>query len=284
MKARQELGYALSIAGTALGLEIASGRAIAMFYAQMAGAGWLGVVFSALLFGTAVSALGFYAQRGRGEKAGLLISVLYALFLLAAGGMLLAEAWHIGRLSLPLRRAGLVAVLFALLPASASALSGEQGRRLPGSIFAVLLGLCLAALLAFGRMPEEPRHYAAQLRLGDSIPAALLLAPVHACTGIGLSAGMVLRQGAVGRPARLGMLSALIYGGLIVLGNGIFSRQEPLLLRLRYPFAALAAGWGKAGFYLICLLIFSGCVAGLSAILCAVIPKRKSRNFGENRC
>ena len=283
MKARNDFFCALAMSGAALGLEGASGRAIAMFYGQTADAGWLGILLSALLFGAAAALI---CDRGRWLqlRQSFLIRGLQGLFLLGAACMLLREAWHIGQLALPLHRAGLYGVLGALFLAAAAALSGQQGRRMHCCVFACMLAACLAALLFFGRMPEPARSYGLQLRLGNFLPGALLLALAHTAVGVFLSVGMAPPRAANCHPVRLGIFSSLIYGTLLSLGKGIFSRHEPMLLRLRCPFAALAAGWGKAGFYLICMLIFLGCTAGLSAILCAVIPKRKSPNFGENRC
>lgn len=293
MKKGKEWIPALAVAGVALSLETASGRAPAAFYAQMAGAGWLGVVLSGLLLGAAAGLLCALARRSGAQDLpallrrlpggmGWVLPVLLAAVLLAALGMLLGEAGHIGALVLPVHHGDVYAALIALLLAAAIALSPPGALALACGGYAMLLAAFFAALLLFGRAPENMMRCAADLKLGNNIPAAILAATVHAALGAAASAPAAVRLGYKQHPLRLGLCTGLACSTLMALANGALSRQSPALLRLRYPFAALAAGWGRTGFYLSALMIFLGCVCGMAGVLFIAVPKRKNRISGEN--
>jgi hypothetical protein len=177
-------------------------------------------------------------------------------------------------LVLPLQHAGLYAVCFAILLCMAVVLSGRSFVLGLGTAY----GLCLALFLCVLQFAQDAKplmHCAVELRLDGCIPAALLLGICH-----GALSAFVAAPLCTSKPACTGLLYTL----LLSLSNIVFMRRDPMLLRLKTPFAALSAGWGRAGFYLSALLIFLGCIAALSGILCGSVSERKCRNFSKNRC
>ena len=292
MNHRETLLRAAAIAATALGLDIASGRALAAFYAQTAQASWIGVLFSGLCFGLAMGALARLARRmGAGSLRMLLrrlgcgkaASALYGLILFAALCMAVGEAAHVGALVLPVKRAGLYGALIALLAAVGIVLSGREVVQGLGAAFLGCLLAYMAFLLWLAELPQDSLNYGLELKLENNVWAALLLALVHAAVAASVSASAAVKLGSSGvQTLRLGMYSGLIYTLVLGLGNGVLLAQKPIVLRLKTPFTALCCAWGSAGFYMGAAVIYMGCIAAMTGILYGSIPKRKCRILIEN--
>ena len=281
MKDRKSLGAALALVGTALGLDYATGRPAAFFYAQLGAAGWAGIAFSGMVFGGATGLLCALVRRMgvrdigmllRSMGCGQLVFGLYMLALGAMGCMLASEAGHIAALALPVRHARLYGTLLALTASAAIALGRGGWMRIPGVFYALALAGFEAALLFFPGKADAALHHGAVLRLENCVPAALALAALHTAVGLCLAAGAAAELAGSGvRPLRLGLLCGGIYAFLLRGGTAVLQASEPAALRLKLPFTALASGWGAAGFWLSAGLVFLGSVCGLTAVLRAMI-------------
>ena len=70
MEKCREARAAMAVVAAAVSVDCAAGREIAAFYAQMAGMSWLGVAFSALLFGLITALFALLARRsGAGDMS-----------------------------------------------------------------------------------------------------------------------------------------------------------------------------------------------------------------------
>lgn len=285
MNVREEFRLSAAAAATALCLDFASGRALSFFYAQMGGASWIGILVAGLLFGTLNCALVHQvrrtgAQRPRdllerfGSSAmGGFAAFLYHVVLAVAMCMLAVQAGHAGMLALPLQNAALWAMVLALLPAAAIALSGSAAIRGAGALAAAcILIFELALLMNLKRMDTGALHYAVVLRLRGSYIAAIGFAVLHTCTGFCISAGLCISQASgQTRAACVGVLSGGIYSLLLALGNAVLQLGGEEILALEQPFAALAGGLGSGGFFACIALVFLSSVLGMAAVLRALM-------------
>jgi len=277
---RSEIPAAMSAAAAAAGLDFLSGRVPALFYAQTGEAAWQGILISGFMFGLLNWGLGHLKRRScarnldqllhrlPGGAAGMGIRLLRDLILLAAAYMLASVAGHAGALMLPVRGARAWASAAALLAAAVLAGAGGAAMWAWGAVFAAASMMFLASLLVWGRLPPEMGMYRAlELRLEGSFSAALLFALAHSCLCMCMTAGMTVKTvGMRVRPGRLGFWSGLFFAALLFAGNAVFARGEEVLPALGFPFAALAGGWGSAGFYITAALIFASSVYALACI------------------
>lgn len=281
---QNEFGGALAITAAALGIDFVSGRALAAFYAQMGRMSWLGIGFSVLLFGAAI---GFFARLARrsgtrciwdllrrlpGGGMGRGTFFLYAGVVLLGAGMLMKSAGHMGALMLPLRRAELLSAALALALAGFLAFTGEHSIRMLGGLLAMAM-LGFEGLLLLSGEPAEALHYAVELHLKDSWVAALGFALLHTAVCLCMAVGVTVRlsKGRM-RPGRLGSLSGAFYGLQLALGNAVFMARDEQILALRFPFVALSADWGSAGFYLSAGLGWLFCMFSLAGLIYGVLP------------
>lgn len=257
-------------------MDFATGRSAAFFFAQTDRASWLGVLASGLIFALCM----IFAGRAWANENGW-IRLLSAIVRMGAACLLTVRAAHIGALALPVQHGEIYGAGLALLLAAAVVLTGRRAVLGLGGIY----GLCLAAYmvaLQFAPDVKSALHCALELRLGNSVPAALLLALSYGALCGCIASGAAV-EGCV-QPSRSGVAAGICHALLLALANAVFVRHEPILLRMSLPFTALASGWGRTGFFLSALLCFLGCTAALSAILLGCVSKRKSRFSDENRC
>ena len=296
MEKYAEARAALAVAAAAVSVDFAAGRELAAFHAQMAGTSWLGVAFSGLLFGLITALFAHLARRsGAGDMfelfrglpggaSGRLGYALYAVILLTAGWTLGAAAARLGALALPLRRAPVFGAAFALVAAAWIALRGPGALRRTGAVFVALFMLYELALLLFARLDRLPGMlFVLELRLGGSIAAALGLAAVHAAMCACLAAGVTVRFAGRGvRPAQLGLWSGGIFLALLLAGNAALRNQMDELLALEVPFVALASCWGSAGFWSSAVMMYMAAVTSLSALFCALLPRKWMLNSNDS--
>lgn len=295
MGLKREIQSSLASAAAALGLHYASGRAPAAFYAQMGRASWLGVALSALLFGLLSGAICGLARRTGSRNicrlfhrvpfgTGRLIGALYGMLLFSAGCMLLGEAAHAGALMLPCAYAETIAAAFAALCALALAFSASDALLSAGSALALMLLAFEWALLCAARAPQLPAPYfEVDLKLQGNAPAAIAFALLHACAGICLSAGMIVRFTDGGaRPVRRGLLSGAAMLALLSAGNAALQAGGERSIALQLPFAAISSRWGGAGFYGCAGLMLALAILSLSGIIHGLLPENPRRNRAKN--
>ena len=295
MKKYAEARAALAVTAAAVGADFAAGRELSAFYAQTAGASWLGVAFAGLLFGLITALFAHLArQSGAGDMfellrgfsggaAGRLACALYAAILLAAGWTLVAAAARLGALARPLRRASAFGGAFALVAAAWIALRGAEPLHRAGAVFVGAFALYELMLLLFARLDRLPGMlFVLELKLGGSIPASLGLAAVHAAMCASLAAGVTVRLAGDARPARLGLWSGGIFFALLLAGNAALRNQMDELLALEVPFVALASCWGAAGFWSSAAVMYMAAVTSLSALFCALLPRKWMLNSNDS--
>ena len=287
MNRYREVYAALAVAAVGASADFASGRELAAFYAQLAGASWLAVALSGLLFGLITAMLANMArQSGAGDmyelfrrmpggRLGGFACVLYAGILLTAGWTLVSETARLGALTLPLHRAPLFGAAFALLAAAWLALHTGSMKAV-GAAFVGMLLLFELALLLFARLDKLPGMlFVIKLKLGGSCLAALILALIHSAMCACLSAGVAVRMAGEGaRPKRLGMWSGAAFLALLLVGNAALRNQMDELLALEVPFVALASCWGSAGFWSSAIVMYLAAVTSLSGLICGLLPRK----------
>ena len=296
MNAREEFSAALAVTAVGTGLGFASGRTQAVFCTQTGRASWIGAVIAALAFGLLAAMLAHLKRRTGAERfpgvyrrllgchAGGLIGGLYAAALVVAGALLLASAAKIGALVLPLRNAALWGALAALLLAGWIAVLGLRALEAVGGAYLLLLLLLEAALWIFGRDPDPSRlQFAVDLRLRDSVAAALALGLLSACMSTALSAGVAVRA-CTGRtgPWGFGLFCALLFLLVNLAGNAALRCRCDEILSLRTPFAALAAQWGTTGFFICAGMTFLGASVALAGVFLSLL-RRKNGRCGARR-
>lgn len=288
MKNNNHFYAALAIVAVAMGVDFATGRDLAAFYTQMGRASWLGILSSSIVFGlltamvahlsrrTGADGLFTLFRRMPGGPLGKGIACVYGLILVIASAMVLAEAGHIGALTLPMRYGRFWGGALAAALAGWIALRGSDSIRVAGALLVGCLALFELGLIFFGNLPAESGlNYELELKLRDNWGVALLFACMHACVCACISTGVTLRlsRGHMW-PARLGVWSAMLFFVLLAGGNAVLFTRAEELLTLQLPFVALSSGWGKTGFYLSAALAYFAGVVTLSGLCYSMIPKR----------
>lgn len=260
MRERAEWRAALSVMAAIAGVGLSSGRELVLFFAQMKGAAWAGVLTACALFGvlTAFAAArgGVCRARGGLERAAEALRLLFAALVSA---FMLARLGEVGALTLPVRHGYLFGAGFGLLAALAL---GWMGAGWPLGL-PVTLGLSafyIASALD-GRPARIHLRGETEFALAGSMAAALSLAAAYAAMNAVAAAWGLrgARQGTV-RPAALGAKSAALMAAVLVPGCVALMRAGDVVLIQRLPWVVLSARWGIVGFWM---------CAGLTA-LCAV--------------
>ena len=260
---RNAVKTAVSLAAMSGCGALSTGRCISAFYAQTGGASWLGIAVGCILYGLMIGgAVRLKRRTGAGglaevyagifgKTAGAVFTALHAAFFTIAAYALLGAAAETASLLLPVHHADAIGIAAAIVTAFfISRVSSSVIKACGGVCFTALAALMLA-LMARGKMPgRETLNFYVRLKLNNNIPAAVLLAAVHASLAGALCAAPAVRlyQPYV-KPHFAGCASAAAMAALLMLGNAVFAAFPPEINALRYPFAALSGGWGRAGYY-----------------------------------
>ena len=262
MERRGPCRGAMAVMAAVAGSGFASGREVALFFAQTGPASWAGVGLAGMVFGLLVSltagtaartdADGFpvLCRRLLGRRAARLACGLHVLLLVVALTAMLCAAGKAAALALPVRHGFLAGALSALL--IALAVNAARCGALP------LLGLVsvAAGLVFYAALALDARPVRVYLRgdvvpaLSGSLPAALLLALFYGAMNAALAAGTAAKQGRGGaKPAALGAICGIALGMLLACANAAIQRGGKALLAQALPTVILAARWGVAGFW-----------------------------------
>lgn len=266
--------------GAASAAAFASGRALVVFFAQTGWASWPGIALAASAFGLMMGATARLARRagassfaalcrrwlGRGK--GRVVGLFHALLLAVLAAVALMNAGEAGALTLPVQRGFLWGMGFALALALLLCLS-PRGALPWAGLALVVAGVVFYAVLALD--PRPPRLYMrgeAVLTLAGNLPAAAALALCGASLDACAAADAVCRCAGEGeRPARVGLLSGIGLGLVLLMGNAALARGGPLLISMALPTVPLAARWGLVGFWVCAAFGFLCNAATLSAAL-----------------
>ena len=128
-------------------------------------------------------------------------------------------------------------------------------------------------VVVFGKMPgRDTLHFHVVLKLENGVYAAVLLAAVHASLSAAVCAAAAVRLFPMhAKPRFAGLISAVAMGAMLSAGNLVFCAFPPEINALKYPFAALSDGWGKAGYHICLLVRYAESVISLCGI-CCVLP------------
>lgn len=288
MKIRGEWPAAVSAVAAAAGVSLASGRQAVVFFAQMQGASWIGVLTASALFGALCGLVArAAAQTGSGSfvdvcartlsgRWGMAVGMLYGLIMALAAAAMLAESGRLAELALPLHNAYWMGVVLSLGLASALCIRGMRGW---GAASLALCGMFYAALALDLRPVRIYGNYETELRLSGSVLAAMLMGALHAALSGSMAAGSAASGGARS-PVRLALSSGAMMLAVLAAANAALLRGGEKLLSQALPTVVLAARWGKAGFYGCILVKWMCAVATLSAALGALTgrnPKEREK-------
>lgn len=269
-----------AIAANASGIAIMSGRSVAIFYSQTQQTSWLGVMTASMIFGVLCGSVCMLARKTGagsltnagvcllGTRFGMLIGVLCSLCAVVTGTVMLIESGKLAALALSAKYAREMGVLFTL--GTALVLNIGSMRWFPG-FGAAVIAVCVL-FYAGHAMDWRPvlfyQRFETVAKLSGSVPAALLLACLHASLCTLVSADAVMKRvHEVKNIVVFSLKCAGIMLMLLIAVNAAVLRGGTRLLSLKYPEAALAARWGKIGFY---ICIFSMMLQNIST-LCACI-------------
>jgi len=261
MRGRAEWRAALGLLTGMAGVGLASGRELALFFAQLGDAGWAGLLLASALFGLLA---GCAVWRGPSptmcaDPLEKLCAALRLLLAAVVAAFMLFSLGKVGELTFPLHHGFAFGAAFGLL--AALCLTRLKNAWLSGLVILVYVGGFYAANALDPRPTQVHIHGYAEFMLAGSVPAALALAVLYAaltaCAGNwSLSR---IRPGTV-RPAALGLRAMGLVCVLLCLANLALLRGGNAVIAHPMPWVALSARWGLAGFWL---------CAGLKA-LCAV--------------
>lgn len=277
----REWSYGAFLCISALGPGLVSGRDIAFFYAQTGRISWLGIVLCGSLFGlfagltartsvkTGAASFPQIFKRSMGVYAGGAVWTMHALALAAAGWLALSALGRYAAFVLPMKSAELAGMIAGLMLAAAA--SRKECLRKFGLVFGLASAVFLAALLLFGKIPQEARIYAhIKLKLEGSAKGMAALAILHACRCMAVTAGTAAGFAADARPSRLGIAAGTWMCLLLGMGNAVLRRHPQELMALREPFAAMGGEWGKAGYFCASAMLWAGAFSMLAGVIFSV--------------
>lgn len=277
MSEGRNLRAAAAVIAATAGVGFSSGRETALFFSQMGKTSWFGIFLSSIMFGffcaaanalaAGNSARSFRELCRRLPRAGKAASALHTLTMTAAAGVMLLHAGRLGELAMPFHNAGGMGAAFAALAALCLAAFGKDALPAAGAATAAACTLFYAALGLDPREVPKPVRYFTVPELSGSAAAAAGFALLHAAMNAVVSADASARAAGQTDPVRFGALCGL--GMLIPLSaaNAAILSAGKEILSLADPTAALAARWGKAGYYAALTVMAAGVTTTLSAML-----------------
>ena len=297
MRSRETWRAALAVMAAVAGTGFASGRALALFFAQTGRAALPGAALAAAAFGLLAGVVARFAlhmgaggfaslcRRGMGRFARRAVGMLHGALTALVAAVSLFNAGRLGALTLPLRHGFAWGAALALLVA---ALVNQSGRRAAPLLGLVLCAAGAAFYLALAVDPRPPRvnlQGEAVLTLAGDLPAAALLALCHAALNASVAADAAARFATGGvRPARLGALCGALMGAMLLSGCAALARGGDMLLGQALPTVLLAARWGLAGFWICAgfgfLCSASTLAASLAALAGWIVPQRRDGGAG----
>lgn len=296
MEKHDTLRMAMTLAAISSCGALSTGRCISAFYAQTGAASWLGIAVSSIVYGSMVGCILRFKRKTSakflmemylsvfGKKIGGTLMLLHAAFFAVTGYVLLQSARDTALLTLPIKSAGSIGVVFALLVSLW--LSGRNVRTIEnvGSTYIMLLIFMMLALLAFGRAPDHGTlNFHVRLRLENDPAVAILLSVLHASLAVGMCASATIRLSPEKlHSGRAGVISAAVFGFVLSCENTIFAAFPQEINALKYPFVVLTAPWGKCGFYLCILMRCFETLISLTGVFC-MLPKSETVRT-EIRC
>lgn len=281
LRINREWNAAISAVAATAGVCFASGRRLAMFFSQMKGASWLGVLTASALFGALCGWLadtaaqtagrGFSetcrrAIHGKWRKA---VLGLYAALMLLVCAVMLAEAGKLAELTLSVRHAYWIGLLAAMAMACTLCILEARGWN---AVTLALCGIFYAGLALDPRSVQIYGNYETELRLAGSVPAAVSLGTLYAMLGASVAADRAASDGDV-RPAKFAVCTGGLMLVLLTAANAALLKGGDRLLSQALPMVVLAARWGKVGFYGCIAVKWMCAVATLSAALRALTEK-----------
>ena len=283
------------IAANAAGIGLASGRTVMMFYSQMEKASWLGVAAAAALFGVLCAGACTLARKtGRRTLAdaamslfgiwfGMFVGVVYSLAAAVVAIAVLSEAGRMAALVLPVRHAQEMGILCALGIALMLNVNGMKRYLKFGAAAIVVCVLFYAGISLDPRPVQLWRRIETVAKLSGSVPAALVLACLHASLCALIAADSVMKRTG---EAKDFVIFSLRCSGIMLLillaANGAMLRGGTELLSMKYPEAVLSARWGSVGFYLCVFSMAVRDIATLSA--CIGIITGLNAKHDKNPC
>lgn len=263
MRKRDAMRAALAVMAAIAGTGWASGRALALFFAQLGWAGWIGIALAAAAFGLSIGAVAHMARRAGtdsfaqlcrrrlGRTACRIVGVLHGGMMALVAAASLLGAGKLGALALPIRHGFAWGMGLALLVAAL--MNAKDCRAMPwlGLLLCVVGAAFYAGLAIDPRPPRLNLRGEVVLTLEGNLPAAALLALCFAAMNACVAADTAARfAGGCVRPVRLGALCGGLLGGMLLLGRAALARGGEVLLAQALPTVLLAARWGLFGFWL----------------------------------
>lgn len=287
-----EASAALAALTAAVGTSFASGREIALFFAQTGWTSWIGAATAATAFGgMCFAACRFVRASGARsfgsacanalKKHGKWLGALYGLPTALLAGAMLAACGNLSALALNVRNARWIGMLFALCAALAANFRGGA-RAIPALGLAALTACCALnlGLAADTRPPVIYPRYETEAALEGNVWAALVLAASFAAMNAAAAAGMIARfSDRIASARRFAVYSGAGLLMLLAAGNAALRRGGTRMLSQAVPMAVLAARWGAAGYWLSIGVMALCCIATLSATMGALFDQMFDRRL-----
>jgi len=278
MKNRLNWRTACAVTASASGVCFASGRTAAFFFMQTGRMSWFGVFAAALVFGALTGGICALVQRtgahsvcgmcarAVGVRFGAAVCALHMLLTAAVALAMLNAAGKAAALSLPVHNAYGMGALGAAAAALFLCLRNMRGMDGFGRLTLAVCGVFFAAMALDPSEVRFLRRFETVSLLENSAAGAAVLGMLFgALCALVCADAAVRRAGAEVSPARFGFRCGLILLGQLLAANAALLRGGKKLLSLAEPMAALAARWGKNGFYACITVMFLCAAATLAA-------------------
>ena len=249
------------ITAAIVGAGFASGREIMQFFSQYGVFSWILILFSAMLMAFLLFLLMKNDVRMIDMNQAAILRVLWILLYGAVSGGMTAAGGELAALTVPFLHArlfGMAVTLIVCLKLSQGTIR-ELGRLGKG----LIPGMAVVFLLCMRFQKKDT--------LSFSFSAAAFLKAAGYCGLNALLAAAVTAQAGKDRTIKekrwIAILSGLIFGGLLALGNAVLMPYETELRNAALPMVLLLRGYGKAGFYLSAFVLYLAVVTTLIACL-----------------
>lgn len=286
MRLKGEWRIAFSAIAAIAGTGFATGQEIALFFAQLGWAGWIGIPIASAMFGLLVGMMIYFARitgansfsgvfrRQLGKTAGGIIDVLYGLLQALTAAMMLMTAGELGALTLPVRYGFYQGMIIAV---SVSLMMNASRLRLLPWTGMLITGAAMLFYISLAMDSRPVRLYArseTKLALEGSLMGSALLAALYACLNGAVACGIVPRftAGSV-NAVRTGVISGGLMAALLMCANLAMMRGGKAICAARLPAVVLAARWGITGFWLSAAFMFICAAATLTSITGAIIAQ-----------
>lgn len=286
MKQNREWSAAATVWASTAGISFSTGRQVVLFFTQMGWASWIGIAFAASAFGLLCGMICHFALRTEEKsfsgifarildsRQSMVVSALHSLLMAFIAGMMIASTGSLAALTLPLRNAFWIGVLFSTGLALLLSMHRMKRLRFLGTLALLASAIFYFSLFLDSRPVRIPSRYETVPELSGNLSVALLLSVLHAAMNASIAGEAVACFASrPQRPMRLGLLCGAMMFALLSAVNAALIRGGDRLLSQELPTVILAARWGVFGYYASLMVMWLCSLSTLTAALASLASR-----------